>query len=283
MDIYLDKIADYYERMTDSYLQYGGRDFCWHFGLWDDRTKSVADALLNSNRILTEGCDLHPGQLVLDAGCGVGGLAFYLAQRFGVKVTGITICQPHVEIATRLAAERGLQHQVDFRFLDFMDLDFKDKSFDFVFNQETFCYTLNKQEYLRKIYKVLRPGGRWQTVDFFKTGKPLTKEQEGYHVELQEGWKTAPLSCWQDIQSILVNIGYQDICTQDLSEMAYPSALIFIYNAMMLQEKINRKENPQNSQDFTFIGNAAACSGYSHGLIQGAFTYHLIGGAKKKD
>jgi tocopherol O-methyltransferase len=278
----LHKVSEYYERMTESYLQYGGHDFGWHFGLWDDHTKSVGDALLNSNRILTEGCDLHPGQLILDSGCGVGGLAFYLAQTFGVKVIGVTICQPHVALATQFAEKRGLQHQVEFKYLDFMDLDFKDNTFDFVFNQETFCYASNKDDYLRKIYKALKPGGRWQTVDFFRSGQPLTKEQEEYHRQVQEGWKTAPLACWQDIQSTLDGIGYQDIITRDLSKMAYPSALIFIYNATMLQERLSRTGPPQNPQDDTFIGNATACDGYSHGLIEGAFTYHLVGGAKIK-
>ena len=283
MNTDLEQVAGYYERMTESYLQYGGRALGWHFGLWDDLPGSCEDALIRSNRILTEGCDLHPGQLVLDAGCGVGGLAFYLAQTFGVKVIGITICQRHVDMATQFARERGLQHQVEFRLLDFMNLDFKDERFDFVFNQETFCYALNKEDYLRNVYEVLRPGGRWQTVDFFKSDKPLTEEQEEYHREMQRGWKIAPLPSWQDIQYALSRIGFQDTCVKDLSRMAHPTAFIFIYNAMMLKEKLSRTRPSLSLQETTFMENATACAGYSHGLIEGAFTYHLLGGAKKKD
>ena len=277
-----EQVATYYERMTESYLQYGGHALGWHFGLWDDLPGSLGDALIRSNRILTEGCDLHPGQLVLDAGCQVGGLAFYLAQAFGVNVLGITICQRHVDMATQFARERNLHHQVEFRFLDFMNLDFKDERFDFVFNQETFCYALNKEDYLRNIHEILKPGGRWQTVDFFKSDKPLTKEQKGYHREMQRGWKIAPLPSWQDIQYTLSKIGFQYTRVKDLSIMAHPTAFNFIYNAMMLKEKLSRTKPSLSLQETTFMENAAACAGYSHGLIEGAFTYHLLGGAKKK-
>ena len=108
MDSYLKQVAGYYDRMTEFYLHYGGRSLGWHFGLWADPPGSFEDALICSNSILTEGCNLRPGQMVLDAGCGVGGLAFYLALTFGVNVIGITICQRYVDMATQFAKENGL-------------------------------------------------------------------------------------------------------------------------------------------------------------------------------
>jgi cyclopropane fatty-acyl-phospholipid synthase-like methyltransferase len=77
------QVANYYAEMTDVYLGYGGQPMGWHFALWDDSTHTHDDAILRSNRILAEGWGLEPGQLVLDAGCGVGGLSLYLAETFG--------------------------------------------------------------------------------------------------------------------------------------------------------------------------------------------------------
>ena len=281
MNSNLDQVAAYYERLTESYLRYGGQTLGWHFGLWDNPPGSFEDALINSNRILTQGCDLHPGQLVLDAGCGAGGLAFYLAQTFGVNVIGINICQLHVDMAKQFTEERGLNHLVEFRLLDLMNLDFKEESFDFVFNQESFCYVLNKEEYLRHVYDVLKPGGRWQAVDYYKNEKPLTEEQEEYHRADQHGWKIAPLPSIQFIQSALSRIGFQDIYQKDLSAMVYPTALIFIHKDTILKEKLNRTGLSQSLRETTFVENAAACSGYSQGLIEGAFSHHLLGGAKR--
>jgi cyclopropane fatty-acyl-phospholipid synthase-like methyltransferase len=284
LNSHLDKVAGYYERMTESYLRYGGQTLGWHFGLWGDPPGTFEDALVNSNRILTEGCDLLPGQLVLDAGCGVGGLAFYLAQTFEVNVIGITICRRHVDMATQFAMERNLSHQVEFRLLDFMNLDFEDESFDFVFNQESFCYALSKKDFLKRVYRVLRPGGRWQAVDGFSSDKPLTDEQEEYHRTIQHGWKIAPLPSVQDIQSVLSDIGFEDIRVRDLSEMAYPSAFIAIRNSVVNKEKIDVAISSLSSEEAVILmEHNSAGAAISYGLLEGAFTYQLVGGTKKED
>jgi tocopherol O-methyltransferase len=279
---HLDQVTGYYERMTESYLRYGGHTLGWHFGLWGDPPGSFEDALINSNRILTDGCDLRPGQLVLDAGCGVGGLAFYLAQTFGVNVLGITISQRHVDIATRFAKERGLGHLVEFRLLDFMNLDFQDESIDFVFNQESFCYALNKKDYLKGVYRVLRPGGRWQAVDGFRSDQPVTAKQQEYHRTIQRGWKIAPLPSVKFVQSVLSRIGFDDIRVRDLSEMAYPSALIAIRNAVMNKDKISASRSSLSPEEIKLLlEHDSAGAAISYGLFEGAFTYQLVGGAKK--
>jgi tocopherol O-methyltransferase len=284
LNSHLDQIVGYYERMTESYLRYGGQTLGWHFGLWEDETKSFEAALINSNKILTEGCNLRPGQLILDAGCGVGGLAFYLAKTFGVDVIGITSCQRHVDMATQFAMERGLNHQVEFRLLDFMNLDFGDESFDFVFNQESFCYALSKKDYLKGVYRVLRPGGRWQAVDGFRSDKPITKEQEEYHSTIQRGWRIAPLPSVQVIQSALSKVGFEDICVRDLSEMAYPSAWKAICNSVMNKEKISATRTSLSPEETRLLmEHDSAGAAISYGLFQGTFTYQLIGGAKKEE
>jgi tocopherol O-methyltransferase len=284
LNSHLDQVADYYDRMTESYLRYSGQTLGWHFGLWGDPQCTLEDALINSNRILTKDCDLRPNQLVLDAGCGVGGLAFYLVQTFGVYVIGITICQRHVDMATQLAKERSLNHKVEFRLLDFMNLDFEDESFDFVFNQESFCYALNKKNYLKGVYRVLRPGGRWQAVDGFKSYKRLTEEQEALHRTAQHGWKIPPLPSVQAIRSALSRIGFEDIRVRNLSEMAYPSAFIAIRDSVLNKEKSNTAISSL-SPEMTrlLVEHDSAGAAISYGLFQGAFTYQLIGGAKKKE
>lgn len=64
---------------------------------------------------------LSPGQHVLDIGCGWGGLALYLAQHAGVKVTGLTLSGEQLRVAQQRAQERGLQGLVDFRLQDYRE------------------------------------------------------------------------------------------------------------------------------------------------------------------
>jgi cyclopropane-fatty-acyl-phospholipid synthase len=58
---------------------------------------------------------------LLDIGCGWGGLAIYLAQHCGARVTGITLSQEQLALAIGRAAEKGLTGAVEFRLQDYRD------------------------------------------------------------------------------------------------------------------------------------------------------------------
>jgi cyclopropane-fatty-acyl-phospholipid synthase len=57
---------------------------------------------------------LRPGQHVVDAGCGWGGLALYMARHHGVKVTAFNISREQIAYARERAKEGGLEHRVEF-------------------------------------------------------------------------------------------------------------------------------------------------------------------------
>ena len=57
---------------------------------------------------------------VLDAGSGVGEPAREMARFAGVRVTGISINESHVKLATHMTKIDGLSHLVDFVEGDFM-------------------------------------------------------------------------------------------------------------------------------------------------------------------
>ena len=62
---------------------------------------------------------LSPGQSVLDIGCGWGGMALTLARDYGVRVVGVTLSKEQHGVATRRAAEAGLDDRVEFRLQDY--------------------------------------------------------------------------------------------------------------------------------------------------------------------
>lgn len=57
---------------------------------------------------------LRPGQHVVEAGCGWGGLALYMARHHGVKVTAFNISREQIAFARERAREQGLQDRVEF-------------------------------------------------------------------------------------------------------------------------------------------------------------------------
>ncbi|MBL8265167.1 SAM-dependent methyltransferase [Steroidobacter sp.] len=57
---------------------------------------------------------LRPGQHVVEAGCGWGSLALYMARHHGVKVTAFNISREQIAFARERAKAEGLDHSVEF-------------------------------------------------------------------------------------------------------------------------------------------------------------------------
>ena len=61
-----------------------------HFGFWEKDTKSRQEAMVNQDKEIIKVGVIKKGDRVLDAGCGVGGTAIYIAKIIGARVTGIS-------------------------------------------------------------------------------------------------------------------------------------------------------------------------------------------------
>jgi cyclopropane fatty-acyl-phospholipid synthase-like methyltransferase len=105
-----ERIRAYYDETWGDYrwLWLSPRNYAIHFGYWDATTRTHAQSLREMNRALADRIGIQPGQRVLDAGCGVGGSALWLARKRGVEVVGVTLVASQVERARRFAEEAGL-------------------------------------------------------------------------------------------------------------------------------------------------------------------------------
>src|ERR1700737_2774808 len=88
----LSRISDYYDETWLDYrmLWLRPENRAIHFGYWDEHTRSHAQSLLDMNRVLATHLGIRSGQRILDAGCGVGGSAIWLAKTYGGEGVGIT-------------------------------------------------------------------------------------------------------------------------------------------------------------------------------------------------
>jgi cyclopropane-fatty-acyl-phospholipid synthase len=84
--------------------------------------QSLDDAQLAKKRHVAAKLLVPPHGRVLDIGCGWGGLALYLAELCGARVTGITLSQRQLAVARGRAAEKGLADKVEFRLQDYRDV-----------------------------------------------------------------------------------------------------------------------------------------------------------------
>jgi cyclopropane-fatty-acyl-phospholipid synthase len=102
---------DLFTRMLDPQMQYS----CAY---WKD-AKALDEAQIAKLTLICEKLQLAPGMRVLDIGCGWGGLAQFMAQRYGVSVVGVTISAEQ----QKLAQERCAGLDVDIRLQDYRDLN----------------------------------------------------------------------------------------------------------------------------------------------------------------
>jgi len=82
-------IADYYNQTLNHYQNWWNLDknMAVHYGIWDSHTRNFQESLTNTNLVLMNMAFIAHGDKILDAGCGVGGSAFFLAQNKKVIVT----------------------------------------------------------------------------------------------------------------------------------------------------------------------------------------------------
>lgn len=86
-------------------------------GYWKN-AKNIDEAQEAKLELICQKIQLKPGMKVLDIGCGWGSFAKYAAEKYQVKVVGITISQQQLELAQQLC--QGLP--IELRFQDYRDI-----------------------------------------------------------------------------------------------------------------------------------------------------------------
>jgi sarcosine/dimethylglycine N-methyltransferase len=156
-----------------------------HMGLFESPGEPLLDAQLRANRRMAEAADLHAGQKVLEAACGVGGTARFLAETYGVRVTATNIAETQLAEGRALAEAAGLTHLVEFAFADYHALPFPDAGFDVWWCQEALLYSVDKRRVLEEAMRVVRPGGRLVFSDLLLAESVAGSDREHFTTTLK--------------------------------------------------------------------------------------------------
>lgn len=108
---------------------------------------------------LADRLDVAPGQHVVDIGCGLGGPARYMANRFQCKVSGVDITPAFVEVANKLTVLLRMQRSVMILNGDGHNLPFSDGFFDGGYTQHVTMNVADRPAFYAEAYRVLKPGG----------------------------------------------------------------------------------------------------------------------------
>jgi cyclopropane-fatty-acyl-phospholipid synthase len=118
-------VAHHYDlsaRLYDLFLDADRQYSCAYF---TKRDNSLEQAQVDKKAHIAAKLYLKPGLKVLDIGCGWGGMALYLHEKFGVEVLGITLSEEQLKIARERADKAGVADKVKFELIDYRKVEGK--------------------------------------------------------------------------------------------------------------------------------------------------------------
>jgi SAM-dependent methyltransferase len=107
--------------------------------------------------LVLEMLEPHPGQNLLDLGCGTGLYAVDLARQ-GLQVTGLDISSAMLEKARSKSRRLGLD--INFIQGDATSLPFDDQTFDSVLSVAAFEFIPQPEKFIREALRVVKNGGK---------------------------------------------------------------------------------------------------------------------------
>jgi len=115
----------------------------------------------DGHEILIAPAEIGPGQVVVDYGCGPGGLAIELARRVGAhgRVIGLDINPEFLARTRALAQDQGLTDRVETIAIEGVTLPLAARTVDRVLCKNVLEYVPDPQTTITEFHRILRPGG----------------------------------------------------------------------------------------------------------------------------
>lgn len=106
---------EFYQLWLDENMQYT----CAYYRSIDN---SLEQAQLNKMEHICRKLQLRPGQTVVEAGCGWGSFALYMAKHYDVKVKSYNISKEQIKYARERIKSIGLEHKVEYVLDDYRNV-----------------------------------------------------------------------------------------------------------------------------------------------------------------
>jgi tocopherol O-methyltransferase len=209
------------------------RAHAFRYGFWGRNAWTFAQAQENENAFLADFVKLQGHDKVLDAGCGVGGSAFWIAKKIGASVVGIAAGSREIAYANILAVRKKYERPPIFHVMDLCAINLPSTSFDVVWAIESISYVEDKFSSLKDLLSLLRPEGRIVIADLYLTHRP-TNDAETHLKQLFALYsRTPPLVTTLEMEEILMRAGYSDISYVDKRLNILPTAFLHWLNYVL--------------------------------------------------
>jgi len=156
------------------------------------------------------------GKHILDAGCGIGGTARYLAREKGCKVTGIDLTTSYIEVASALSERTGLAEACDFHVGSVLEMPFENMAFSGAVSFHVAMNIEDRNGFYAELARVLKTGAHLCVFDVMKG------PQEGlsYPVPWAEAASSSFLKTLRETTDLLEQEGFEVVAQKSLRDFA---------------------------------------------------------------
>ncbi len=229
------RIRDFYDRSTGLWLQTWGEHM--HHGYYgpDGRErKDHRQAQEDLIRELLRWGGAGSATRILDAGCGVGGSARFLARHFGAAALGVTLSPVQARAGTQMTREAGLSDRVSIEVRDLMTLTPADGPFDLIWSLESAEHIADKAAMIQQFHELLAPGGRLLLATWCHraTPPPLRPDEKRLLERIYRIYHLPPMNSTPDYEALARQAGFEQVETGDWSAAVAPFWQAVIYSAL---------------------------------------------------
>jgi len=219
------QIGHFYDRSTPIWLKtWGEHMHHGYYGADGSERKDHQQAQLDLVEEMLYWGGIEQAKRVLDAGCGVGGSARYLAKRYDCEALGLTLSTEQAAQARQYTAKAGMKDQIQFQVRDMMTLNDSDGSFDLVWSMESAEHIRDKQQLFRIFYNVLAPGGRLLMATWCHRPVPpdLSKNDQILLEKIGKLYHLPPMVSRPALEVYAATAGFTEVTSGDWSRAVEP-------------------------------------------------------------
>ena len=154
-------VTFHYNVSNEFYALWLDRNMIYSCGYFESPEDTLETAQQRKLDYLCRKLRLHPGQRLLDIGCGWGALVRHAAEYWGVRATGITLSEPQAAWARTRVTEAGLAGRVNVELMDYRDCARTGESYDAIVSVGMAEHVGREHlpEYFRIVWNALKPRG----------------------------------------------------------------------------------------------------------------------------
>jgi cyclopropane-fatty-acyl-phospholipid synthase len=151
-------ISFHYDLSNEFYALFLDPEMVYTCAYYTDWSNDIAQAQHDKLEMICRKLRLKPGERFLDIGCGWGALLCHAARYHGVKAHGVTLSKEQLAFAQDKVKRLGLQDQVTFEFIDYINLEGQFDKIASIGMYEAIGLE-NIEAYMRKVRSLLTDDG----------------------------------------------------------------------------------------------------------------------------